>query len=381
MGEAIKIGITGQSGFIGTHLFNYLGLKTNIVRIPFLDEYFNNKFKLQEFVKSCDAIVHFAALNRHYDPCVIYKTNIDLVKKLISACEQTNSRPHVLFSSSTQEENDNPYGKSKYDGRKLFEDWAFNNNAQFTGLVLPNVFGPFGNPYYNSFIATFCHQLTHNEQSEIQVDSKVPLIYVSELVKEFLNQIIKFNNTDENLPRINKVHVSSTSQYKVSEVLTLLERYKENYFSKGTIPELTNTFELNLFNTFVCYINHKQFFPYSLIKQSDARGTFIEIIKINSGGQVSFSTTKPGITRGNHFHTRKAERFAVIKGNAKIAIRRVGTPDIFTFVLNGNNPSFVDMPIWYTHNITNVGDDELFTIFWINESFNPDDSDTYFEEV
>jgi UDP-2-acetamido-2,6-beta-L-arabino-hexul-4-ose reductase len=114
---------------------------------------------------------------------------------------------------------------------------------------------------------------------------------------------------------------------------------------------------------------------------ADNRGSFIETIKINSGGQVSFSTTIPGITRGNHFHTRKAERFAVIKGRARIELRRIGTEKVMSFELEGSNPSFVDMPIWHTHNITNIGEEDLYTIFWINEHFNPEDTDTYFEEV
>jgi len=114
---------------------------------------------------------------------------------------------------------------------------------------------------------------------------------------------------------------------------------------------------------------------------TDDRGSFVETVKLNSGGQVSFSTTKPGITRGNHFHTRKAERFAVIKGRAKIDIRRIGTDKVLSFDLDGNNPSFVDMPIWYTHNITNTGDEDLYTIFWINEFFDPENPDTFFEEV
>jgi UDP-2-acetamido-2,6-beta-L-arabino-hexul-4-ose reductase len=144
---------------------------------------------------------------------------------------------------------------------------------------------------------------------------------------------------------------------------------------------LDGTFERNLFNTFLCYINHESFFPFQLKLNTDERGSFIETVKLNSGGQVSFSTTVPGITRGNHFHTRKAERFAVIKGKARIDIRKIGTEKILSFELDGRQPSFVDMPIWFTHNITNIGDDELYTIFWINEHFNSEDTDTFFEKV
>ena len=376
----IKIGITGQSGFIGTHLYNYLGIQEGVYRVPFKDEYFSNEKDLENFVQSCDVIVHLAALNRHNDPEVIYKMNIYLVQKLIIACETTSSKPHILFSSSTQEERDNLYGKSKLDGRKHLEEWAARSNAQFTGLIIPNVFGPFGNPYYNSFIATFCHQLTHGEQPKIDEDGEVKLIYVGELVKEIYKKI-KDKSTKVKEEETFEYKILFTSVNKVSVILGLLERYKENYFQKGIIPNLDNEFEKNLFNTFLCYIDHKTFFPFHLTKHSDDRGSFVETVKLNSGGQVSFSTTVPGITRGNHYHTRKAERFAVIKGKAKIELRKIGTEEILSFELDGENPSFVDMPIWHTHNITNIGDEELYTIFWINENYNAEDGDTFFETV
>jgi len=167
----IKIGITGQAGFIGTHLYNFFGLKKEFIRIPFYDDYFADPSKLEAFVGQCDVIVHLAALNRHNDPQVIYDTNIELVRKLISAMESTGNRPHVLFSSSTQEERDNVFGKSKREGRKLLAEWAARSGGVFTGMVIPNVFGPFGNPYYNSVVATFSHQLTHNEQPRVDVDA------------------------------------------------------------------------------------------------------------------------------------------------------------------------------------------------------------------
>jgi UDP-2-acetamido-2,6-beta-L-arabino-hexul-4-ose reductase len=377
----IKIGITGQSGFIGTHLYNFLGLQENVERIPFEDDYFQSEKKLQRFVSSCDAIVHLAALNRHNDPQQIYDTNIQLVKQLIQACEDTNSTPHILFSSSTQEERDNAYGNSKKEGRKLMEQWAEKNNGQFTGFVIPNVFGPFGKPYYNSFIATFCHQLTHGEQPKVDKDNIVKLIYVGELVSEITDHIMAMHKESKETGIIDQVPLNHTAEVKVSEVLSLLENYKTHYFEKGIFPNLDHNFERNLFNTFVCYIDHQSFFPFHLKLNSDDRGSFVETVKLNSGGQVSFSTTVPGITRGNHFHTRKAERFAVIKGKARIELRRIGTDEVLSFELDGKQPSFVDMPIWYTHNITNIGDEEVYTIFWISEFFDPDDPDTYYEEV
>ena len=380
----IKVGITGQPGFVGTHLFNALGLQHDMfIRIPFEDAFFQDESKLKEFVQDCDAIVHLAALNRHYNPEVLYQTNIGLVNQLIGACETTNSTPHILFSSSTQEERDNLYGKSKKEGRKLFERWAERNHAQFTGFIIPNVFGPFGNPYYNSVVATFCYQLTHNEKPKIEVDSEITLIYVNELVKHLIDKILDQSGTqclDAELHG-ETILIPHTSEIKVSILLQKLVGFKENYFEKGVLPNLDNPFDRNLFNTFLCYIDHSLFFPFHLRMNTDNRGSFVETIKLYSGGQISFSITVPGITRGNHFHTRKAERFAVIKGKARIQIRRIGTDKVNSFELDGKEPSFVDMPIWYTHNITNIGDEELYTIFWINEHFDENDQDTFFEKV
>lgn len=376
------IGITGQPGFVGTHLFNTLNLyKDKFQTIPFEDSYFADEATLKNWVKQCDVIVHLAAMNRHNDPDILYKTNIGLVKQLIDAMQQTNSRPHVLFSSSTQEERDNLYGKSKKEGRELFAQWASENAAQFTGFIIPNVFGPFGNPYYNSVVATFCHQLTHNEQPRIDVDGELKLIYVAELVQHFIDRIEFVDQDHKNKSVIETIQLPHTSQAKVSTILETLESFKSKYFTKGEIPDLDSTFNRNLFITFLCYIDHKSFFPFNLKLNTDQRGSFVETVKLSSGGQVSFSTTVPGVTRGNHFHTRKAERFAVIKGKALIELRRIGTKEVMSFELNGDEPSFVDMPIWHTHNIKNIGDEELYTVFWINEFFDPDDADTFFEQV
>lgn len=378
----LKIGITGQSGFVGTHLFNTLNLSNDAFQtVPFEDSYFSDDEILNAWVKQCDVIVHLAAMNRHNDPEVLYDTNIQLVKKLIAACTVTGTKPHILFSSSTQEERDNLYGKSKKEGRELLVQWAHENSAQFTGFIIPNVFGPFGNPYYNSVIATFCHQLTHSEQPRIDVDGELKLIYVGELVRHFIERIEYINKEHNAEVFVETIQLPHTSQAKVSTILQTLESFKAKYFEKGEIPALDSAFNRNLFTTFLCYIDHKSFFPFNLKLNTDQRGSFVETVKLNSGGQVSFSTTVPGITRGNHYHTRKAERFAVIKGKALIQLRRIGTTGVLSFELDGSRPSFVDMPIWYTHNIKNIGDEELYTVFWINEFFDAGDTDTYFEEV
>jgi UDP-2-acetamido-2,6-beta-L-arabino-hexul-4-ose reductase len=370
-----KIGITGQNGFIGKHLYNTLGLfPEEFERVDFQKHYFEDSQKLDAFVEQCDVIVHLAAKNRHNDPQVIYDTNIGLVQKLITSLEKTNSKAHVLFSSSTQEERDNLYGKSKKEGRELMAGWAERADGKFTGMVIPNVFGPFGHPNYNSVVATFCHQLSHNETPKIEVDGEMKLIYVGELVEVILKQIRK-GESNEGLI------VPFTSESKVSEILALLEDYKTEYQDKGIIPSLNNRFEVNLFNTFRCYMDIENYFPVKFTQHTDPRGAFVEVIRLNVGGQVSFSTTVAGITRGNHFHTRKIERFAVIKGNALIQLRQIGTDKVLNFELDGKEPAYVDMPVWYTHNIKNTGEEELYTIFWINEFYDAEDPDTYFEEV
>lgn len=371
----IKVGITGQQGFVGTHLYNTLGLHPELFeRVDFKRDIFENESDLDTFVSNCDVIVHLAAMNRHNDPEVIYNTNISLVSKLIASLERTDSKVHVLMSSSSQEERDNPYGKSKKEGRELLVNWAVRSGGVFTGMVIPNVFGPFGHPYYNSVVATFSHQIANGETPEIQVDGDLKLIYVGELVAEIIAKIKESKNEPV-------YHVQYTSEAKVSELLSLLQGYKVGYQDKGEIPAIKSTFELNLFNTFRCYMDIASHFPVKFVQHTDPRGSFVEVIRLGVGGQVSFSTTVPGITRGNHYHTRKIERFAVIKGKALIQLRRIGTDEVIDFYLDGNEPAYVDMPIWYTHNIKNIGDDVLYTNFWINEFYDEKDADTYFEEV
>ena len=371
----IKIGITGQEGFVGTHLFNTLGLQPEkFERISFEKSFFEDKNLLDAFVSQCDVIVHLAALNRHNDEAFIYETNLSLVKTLIASLERTKSKAHVLISSSSQEERDNLYGKSKKEGRELLANWAEKANSLFTGMIIPNVFGPFGQPYYNSVIATFSHQIAHGEMSKIEVDGTLKLIYVGELVAEIIKAIE--HQTNDALLKIEHTHAA-----KVSEILALLQNYKITYQDKGEIPSLNTTFELNLFNTFRCYIDIKNYFPVKFTQHMDPRGSFVEVIRLGLGGQVSFSTTVPGITRGNHYHTRKIERFTVIKGKALIQLRKIGTEEVLEFYLDGNQPAYVDMPIWYTHNINNIGDEVLYTNFWINEFYDSSDPDTYFENV
>jgi len=424
----IRIGITGQAGFIGTHLYNTLSLhKDKYAFIPFKDEYFQKEDTLDAFVTQCDVIVHLAAMNRHNDPDVLYNTNIDLVQKLIASMERTQSKPYVIMSSSLQEERDNLYGRSKREGRELLNQWADRNDAAFTGLIIPNVFGPFGVPFYNSVISTFSHQVVNNLEPRIGVDACLKLIYVGDLVQRVIGLVDSYTDltdltdhhgldfddltteehrgapkstetaTTENTESTEKnlqftiynlqfekperlINVEHMAEYKVTELLEKLKGFRDTYQVKGIFPDLNDRFELCLFNTFRSYIPMEHF-PVKYKKNADPRGVYVEAMKFCSGGQAAFSTTVPGITRGNHFHIRKVERFAVIQGKASIKLRKYGSDEVIEYILDGSEPGYVDMPIWYTHNITNIGDGELLTMFWINEFYNPSDPDTYYEEV
>lgn len=367
----LKIGITGQNGFVGSFLYNTLALYTEEFELfNFERSFFDHQEALDAFVTGCDVIVHLAALNRHNDSEEIFKVNTSLVDKLISSLKRTGSSPHVIISSSTQEERGNPYGLSKRMGREKLASWAEESGAKFTGMIIPNVFGPFGHPFYNSVIATFCHQIARNEQPKIEIDGHLKLIYVGELVAEIL-QVIRLGIDSSSY------EVIPSADAKVSEILEILNGFKISYQDKGEIPALPSSFLHNMFNTYRCYMEIDTYFPRKFTQHVDQRGAFVELIRLGIGGQVSFSTTVPGVTRGNHFHTRKIERFAVIKGKALIQLRRIGTGEVFNFYLDGTEPAYVDMPIWYTHNIKNIGDEELLTVFWINEHYDPKDPDTY----
>lgn len=377
----IKIGITGQAGFVGNHLYNTLSLDEGVTLIPFERAFFSKQDKLEDFVASCDVIVHLAAMNRHEDANVIYNTNTALVDSLLAACKNKNVTPHILFSSSSQETKDNLYGKSKKEGKGKFIAWANSTKSKFTSLTIPNVFGPFGKPNYNSFVATFCYKVAHGEEPTIINDSDVNLIYINELVAVIIKAITgKAENTINISENASEVNIVAPHTKKVSEILNLLKQYKRDYMENGIFPSLEDTFEKALFNTFRCYVPADHY-PVKYTKHTDPRGSFVEIARTQTSGQFSFSTTVPGITRGNHFHTRKAERFAVISGKALIQLRKIGTDEVIDYYLDGKEPAYVDMPIWYTHNIKNIGEDKLITLFWINEPYNPEDADTYFVNV
>ena len=369
----MKIGITGSNGFIGFHLRNTLNQYKDYQLISFERQFFENEIHLDKFISSCDVVVHLAGLNRHNDEELLLKTNIDLATKLSDSISRVNFKKKLIFLSSTHETSDSAYGISKLKSRSVLTESSKKIGFSLTSLIVPNVFGPFCEPNYNSFIANFCHSLINNNKTNIIVDDDVKLIYIQNLVSKIMDEFNSSSNYKKVLPFDFKL--------KVSEVLKVLNSFKELYIEKDEIPDVSENYKLNLFNTFRSYLDYDNFYPRSYKNNVDDRGNFVEILRSNSLGQYSFSSTKPKVVRGNHYHTRKVERFAVISGEALIKMRKIGTNDIIEYKLSGNSPEFVDIPIWYTHSIQNIGEEDLYTLFWVNEPYDNDNSDTFFENV
>jgi len=368
--KKIKVGITGNTGFIGTHLINYLRTKKDEIEIiPFFHDFFIDQHQLSAFVSQCDVIVHLAAMTRG-DADTLYNCNISLVNQLINSLNSTIHRPHIIFSSTIHEKKGNPYGRSKAEGRKLFEAWAQQNCARFTCLVIPNVFGPFEKPFCNSVISTWCYQLTHNLQPKIEIDKDLGLIYVISLIEKILEIIMSHRSDTEIL-------IPADKTMKLSEILSKLKEYQKQYFENSIIPKFQDDFEIALFNTFRSSIDDDHF-PVLLVRNEDNRGFLIELVKELCGGQIFFSVTNPGIQRGNHYHTKMIERCCVVEGEALLQFRRIGTDQTFEYRLSGDIPGFVDIPIFFTHTITNIGRTVLTTLFWTNEISDQKIADTFY---
>lgn len=250
--------------------------------------------------------------------------------------------------------------------------WAEAKSAKFVDLRFPNIFGECGRPNYNSFVATFCNLLVHGGKPEIKVDREVPLLHAQKAAEHVIDLLSAEETLDIEMP--------SPRSALVSEVLVRLQRIAAIY-DKGEIPNVTDPFELELFNTYRSYLS-PGWYPRRLNVAGDSRGEFVELIRTWGGqGQSSFSTTRRGAARGNHFHLRKVERFSVVQGQADIVIRPWGRSKITTYRVSGDDPVYVDMPTLCTHAIVNTGEQDLVTFFWISEPYDPVDPDTFVESV
>ncbi len=371
---SLKIGVTGGNGFLGYHIINTIKYTIPDFKVINLQRTsFNSNKKIDEFTSACDIIIHLAAVNRDLEKSKIMSVNIELAKNLISSIKRTSFSGKLIFSSSTQEGNKTEYGESKKIANELFYESSIKFGFTYFGLLIPNIFGSFCKPNFNSFISTFCYNIHNNIKPKIIKDNSVKLIHVSNVVK----YIIQLFNENES-----KVSVMAhDKELTVSNTLSRLNEFNKIYISNSSFPDFKSSFDINLFNTFRSYLNLEKHFPKPHHKNSDERGFFSEIVRAKTQGQFSYSITNSGFTRGNHFHTRKIERFSVIEGSALIELRKIGDNKIYSFVLSGESPSFVDMPVWYTHNIKNISDNPLTTLFWINEPYNEEDPDTFYENV
>ena len=244
-----KVGITGQSGFIGTNLYNFLGMQRGITRIPFEKDFFQDAAELQSFVSQCDVIIHLAAISRHADGQFMYDTNMRLVRQLIDAMDAAGVKPHVLFASTTHESRDGLYHASKRDGRRMLDEWAERSGGRSTGMLIPNTFGALGKPFYNSVVSTFCYKIAHGETPEIIVDAPVQLVYIKDLCLEFYKVITGEITANPYTP-------AHRAEKKVSEILALLQYFRTLHQERKPLPCPEDRFEYDLFNTLMAYFNY-----------------------------------------------------------------------------------------------------------------------------
>lgn len=364
--------ITG-GGFIGSHLYNYLRFIHKIDDVKIVGKEFFRDFKrLNEQLSGVKIIIHLAGVNRNQQESFIYNENRKICSTLINALQESELFPRFINISSIHENYNSAFGRSKRENRIDFERYYSKQPDKLISFITPNIFGPFCRPHYNSFVATFCSQLTKSESVDLRDDKKIDLLYVDDLIKLIYSHM--FIESSGVLNHFN------TTRIMISEVLVKLKSYVKLYLDKGVMPFLIDDFDKNLFNTFRSYIPI-QFFPKSQIKHTDNRGFFSEIIRSYSEGQVSISASMPYVERGNHFHTRKIERFQILKGKAIVELRKVDSLEIFSIELSANRLDYIDIPIWYTHNLINKSDDELIMLFWISEHYSEINHDTYMLNV
>ncbi|MCS7469423.1 NAD-dependent epimerase/dehydratase family protein [Stieleria sp. ICT_E10.1] len=361
--------ITGSDGLVGWHTRCLVHRLDGVQFIPCNRQQFADDVYLDAALTKADAVIHLAGANRG-EPNEVAQTNRDLAKRLVDRLAATSETLHVLFSNSIHSDRDTPYGQSKRDAAETLRQWADQSGACFTNLVLPHIFGEHGRPFYNSVVSTFAHQLVAGESPQIREDGELELIHAGQVAELFLTHVRSQTNDD-----IRPVGI----RMKVSELLSRISSLWKSY-TGGVFPNTTCPTDTQLFNTLRSMMTPEQR-AIDLTLHSDQRGGLFEALRCDGGGQVFYSTTKPGITRGNHFHTRKVERFLVVSGDAEIRLRRVLTDEVLMYRVSGERPQAIDMPTLHTHNITNVGQTELKTLFWCNEHFNADDADTFFETV
>lgn len=361
----MKIVVTGANGFLGWHLRCRLRALHGHEVVPISR---GNLADLSNAIVGANAIIHIAGVNRASDEEVV-DGNVRLATDVAVAVRSSRSKPRIIFANSIQAGNGTPYGIGKKLASNVLSEAANEFALDLVDVRLPNLFGEHGRPNYNSFVETFCHEVAAGRDPQVN-DNQVQLLHVQDAAQVLIDALSGPPRTE----------TPAGEPHGVAEVLELLKAFESTYRT-GEIPALRSDFEMNLFNTYRAAIFEDRG-PIHFERRTDTRGSLVETVKVHGGGgQTFFSTTVPGITRGEHFHLKKFERFVVIGGQALISLRRLFTNKIVSFDVTGDEPVAIDMPTMWAHNITNTGDSELLTLFWTDTVFDPDNPDTYPEAV
>jgi UDP-2-acetamido-2,6-beta-L-arabino-hexul-4-ose reductase len=367
--------VTGSSGFIGGNLCAQLGLAEEIRILRY--DYNNTPEELTRFVEEADFIFHTAGVNRPKDEKEFITGNQDLTNNVIETLHSTGNKAPILFTSSIQAELDNTYGKSKLAAEEALLKWRKETNNPVYIYRLPGVFGKWCQPNYNSVVATFCHNIANNLPVQVtDPKHKITLVYIDDVIDEFIRQLNhKVTPTKDNYYNVSRTFTVSLGELK--DRITALHDIRNTLI----VPNLEDIFNKFLYATYISYLS-KNNFSYELKTNVDERGWLAEFIKSKQFGQVFISTTKPGITRGEHWHHTKIEKYFVVKGEAEITFRnKINSQEIIRYKVTGDKPTVVDIPTGYVHNIKNIGSTDLITIFWANEILDKNRPDTYYEKV
>jgi len=373
-----RIGVTGHDGFVGRHLVDALErIEGNEVRGLDLRQHDLTVpgEPIDRFVEGLDVLIHVAGVNRPETPEGFVSGNVEATRNLMDAVERSGRRPLVIYASTVQAERDNDYGRSKLAAEKVLEEYADRIGLSLAILRITNVFGAGCRPFYNSVVATFCHLVASGEEPQVANDAEVTLVSVNDVV----GRIVEL--ATQGLPdvRFLRETLTSSNTLRVSELKERLLSYRDMRVN-CVIPDFQSRFDRELYATLVSYFQPDHW-AISLERHGDERGELVEVFRFAKQGQVFFSTTKPGVTRGNHYHTRKTERFLVVEGEAVLRLRPRKSSEVREYQVSGAEPCVVEIPIGYVHNITNVGSGLMVLLVWVNELFDPDDPDTFFEEV
>jgi UDP-2-acetamido-2,6-beta-L-arabino-hexul-4-ose reductase len=366
----MAVGVTGLTGFLGWHIRCAIEAGRNEEIVPIGHREFEDIESMDLALSKVDCVIHLAGVNRAPES-VIAEVNILLAQRLADGLKRGTKPIALIFANSIHVRGDSTFGISKAKAAEILRMACQAVQSPFMDAIIPNVFGEHGKPYYNSVVATFCHQLSIGETPRIQVDRDLSLVHAQSVAEILLKAAANPSESEILMGG----HVLS-----VSAVLEKLQAISESYF-EGRLPDLSDSFTRDLFNTYRSY-TFPSMWPILTVKHSDARGELVEAVR-GAGGetQVFFSTTKPGYTRGNHFHLRKIERFLVLQGQASIKLRRLFTDEVIEFHVSGETPAILDMPTLWTHSITNTGDQDLLTLFYADDEYNPSDPDTYWVDV